>query len=334
MVRFWMALACALALTACQPVDPSSNGGGGDDNNDANNTNNSAADMGGAGDEDMGSSLPEGVDVTVATFNVQRLFDSTCNSGQCDAGDFEDAPSELQLESRFERIQRGIDALDADVIVLQEIETEELLEDALGTFAAEYQTIVFGETGGRASLDVAVISRGELLEVVEHRDAEQLELDGGGTERFARELLEVHLDLDGERVIVFGAHFISKRTDSDGDWREAEGARAAELAVEAASEHPDALVVLGGDLNDTPESRTLRVMDAAGMAVPTASLDAEQFYTYIYAGARQILDHVLFIDAEHVVLHPDGVEVFRDEGRSGFAGSDHAAMRGRFRLAR
>ena len=62
------------------------------------------------------------------------------------------------------------------------------------------------ETGLPASIDVAVLSRGTLLEVRRHRDRVLTRPDGTKT-TFSRELLEVHVDLRGQRLVMFAATF-------------------------------------------------------------------------------------------------------------------------------
>lgn len=285
-----------------------------------------------APEPDMRPELIDGADITVATFNVKRLFDTRCDSGRCGSGDFEETPSELALKSKVERIQRAIETLDADVIVFQEIEKEELLDKITEEVASEYPTRVFGETSFSASLDVAVIARGDLVTKREHRD-DRLQLDDGTTDRFARELLEVHVDIDGVRVIVFGAHYISQRDSSSDSRRRAEAKRTGELASAALASNPEALVVVAGDLNDVPGSDTIDLLDDAGLRITSAEVDSNAEYTHVYAGNRQILDHVLFFDTEYTDLGYDGVRAVRDQGAQTFGGSDHAAARGTFRVA-
>lgn len=276
--------------------------------------------------------LEPGVDVTIASFNVERLFDETCDSGQCGSGDFEEVPSTLSLDSKIDRIQRAVQKIDADVIVFQEIEKEALLDRVMASLKAEYPTQVFGETGFSASLDVAVVSRGSFVKKVTHRQ-ESIPLQSGGDTQFAREFLEVHLDVEGARVIVFGAHFISKRTSGSEPRRWAEANAAGKLAAEVSAQNPDALVAIAGDLNDTPDSLPIQAIADSGVTIPGRMLDRAVYYTHVYNSERQILDHVLYMDTDKVQLHPNGFIVTRDEGRDGLGGSDHASPRATFRVA-
>lgn len=331
------ALAMIVCLCGCPPVDPS----GDLDRPDLSSNAGGVRDMGGgAPGEEMGQSSPDaatmvellpGKDVSVATFNVQRLFDDQCDSGMCDAGDFEEVISRLSLNSKVERLQRAIQKIDADVIVLQELEKESLLDEIVEGLDGAYPTAVFGETSFAGSLDVAIISRGSYVTHKKHR-SRNITTQTGGTERFAREFLELHVDVQGKRVIVFGAHFISKRSSNSAPRRWAEANAAGEIASGVAMDNPEALVVVAGDLNDTPESAPLQAMASQGLKLPSASVDRDELYTHVFNGERQILDHVAYWPAAHVQEHPDGLRVTRDDGKDGLGNSDHASPKQLFRL--
>lgn len=320
---------CALALAGCPPEQPEVLDPG------TSADMRSAPDMrSGLGDmaPDMRPALPDGQDVRIASFNVERLFDTTCDSGRCAGDDFEELPSELALKSKLDRIQAAIERLDADIVVFQEIENEPLFKQLIEPFASTHPVQVFGETNFSASMDVAVLARGTLLETRTHRQ-DRIPLDGGGTEKFAREFLEVHVQLQGQRVIIFGAHFISKRSDSDGDWRLAEGRAAGKIARAAVEEFPQALVAIAGDLNDTPDSPALEAIASQGFVVPARGRSVSQYYTHVFSGNPQVIDHVLYWPGQDIVVGPQALEVFRDEGRQGFGGSDHASPRLSIRVA-
>ncbi|MCC7536562.1 MAG: endonuclease/exonuclease/phosphatase family protein, partial [Deltaproteobacteria bacterium] len=123
----------------------------------------------------------------------------------------------------------------------------------------------------------------------------------------------------------FGAHFRS-RVDDDPARRIAE-ARAAAAYVEAtARERPDAIVVLGGDLNDVPGSDTLDAIEQSGSLVRVArELDDAHAATYDYFGQLLALDHLYVEITAAGAPVPGTVRVRRDSSR-GLGGSDHAAL--------
>ena len=265
---------------------------------------------------------------TAATLNVRLLFDAKCDSGRCGPNDFEALPTQAELDVRVAQLQDAVRVLDPDVLVLQEVETEALFKRVLGPYAARYPTQIFGETGGAGSVDVGIAIKGEHLETRTHRQTPLTTRDGQRTS-FARELLEVHADMQGQRVIAFGAHLVSKRSD-EGPRREAEAQAAARIMAATAQEHPGAIVVLGGDLNDEPSSQTLRHFYDAGIASASAGLPAATYYTSRYLGDDIIIDYVLYARRPWLELDQNLLRVFRDAGATGYAGSDHAAVRAHF----
>lgn len=267
---------------------------------------------------------------TVATFNVQRLFDTTCNSGACGRNDFEEVNTPAKMEAEIARVRNAVRVLDADVIVFQEIETQALLEEVMQPFRDTYPTLVYGNTG-TPRLDIGIVTKGQLLKVEEYKDT-PLTTKSGTRTSFAREFLEVHSDFDGFRVVAFGAHFVSKRSAGMDDRREAEGTQAAQLMSYTGKLYNDSLVVLGGDLNDTPDSDTMAPFYQFGVKSASAGLGTDTFYTSSFQGERQAIDYVLYWGREGVELLPESVRAFHDEGRAGYEGSDHAAVRASFRV--
>lgn len=274
--------------------------------------------------------IPATKEITVASFNVKFLFDTTCNSGACGSDDFERLNTQEQMDAEIARVRNAVRVLDADVLVFQEVETEALLEEVMEPFRDKYPTLVFGNTGS-SRLDVGIVTKGQLLQVEKYKDM-PLTSPLGSRTSFAREFLEVHSDFDGLRVIAFGAHFISKFSSGTDDRREAEGIQAAQLMSYTGKLYNKGLVVLGGDLNDTPDSPTLAPFYKAGVKSASAGLSIDEFYTASFQGNRQSIDYVLYWGRKDVELLPESVRAFHDEGRSGYEGSDHAAVRATFRV--
>jgi len=266
-----------------------------------------------------------GPKIRVATFNVHRLFDTVCESGACAPGDYEALSSPQQLDARAAQLAGAIRALEADVISLQEIETQACLDALLARVGDAMPYGVLGEIGAPASVDVAILSKTPLETVTYHRAAEPLALPDGTITSFSRELLEVHVHAEGAKVVLFAAHFRSKVND-DPARRLAEAQASSRIVHALAAREPDALVILGGDLNDTPGSPPLDALTVAGGLIRVADdvPPAEQA-TYIYQGRGQSLDHLLVAPSTVATRVPRSSRVWRD-GTSGYGGSDHGAL--------
>lgn len=277
---------------------------------------------------DAGEDGPDGA-IRVASFNTHLFFDDVCESGACGQGDFEVQWTEAGFQARADQIAAGVRSLAPTAVLLQEVENQRALDLLAARLSDVLPVAVLGERGYPASVDVAVLARGDLLEVRRHA-SEPLTRPDGSTTYFARELLEVHLSIGGARVILFAAHLRSKNDDDPGR-RLAEAQAAARIALASGVEFPQALVVLGGDLNDVPGSSTLEALTGSGELLRVAQdLPPEQQVTYPGYGG-QALDHLLFDTRAGGSPVPGSVRVICDTPR-GFAGSDHCAIRADFAL--
>lgn len=285
----------------------------------------------GATTVDAGTKRP-GV-LRVATFNVHRYFDTVCQSGSCGPTDFEAVVSQATFDATTDKLAKGIALIDADIIALEEVETAgcvDALRAKLAAAGLDYPIAHLGETGSPGSVDVAVLARGTLPEFKTHRETPLLRADGTST-TFTRELLEVRMTFGARRVVMFAAHFRSQVDDDPG--RRLAEAKAARLIMGAtATELPEALVVLGGDLNDRPGSPPINAMEEGGTLLRVAKdiPEADQG-TFVFNGTKTALDHVFVVAGQAKRYVPKSATVYRDEPR-GFAGSDHASLAADFSI--
>lgn len=274
---------------------------------------------------------PPAGSIRIATWNVHFFWDDVCDSEDCGPGAFEEELSPAEFEVRANAVAAAVRGLDADIVLLQEVESERALAAVLERLYPEYAAARLGEIGFAASVDVAVLVRDELRGVATHR-GQPIVLPSGETTWFAREFLEAHVRVRDTRVIVFAAHFRSQH-DDDPERRLAEAQAAHDIVAAAAAAHPDALVVMGGDLNDVPGSPTLRALEDSGaLQRVAAELSDEDAGTYWFDGP-QALDHLLVATGAAGGYVAGTVEVVTDEPLwLEYGGSDHAALRAEFLL--
>ncbi len=290
---------------------------------------------GGSGgvNEDPTTTRRDGV-LRIGHLNVRRYFDTTCESNDCKAGGFEEVVTEEEFESRTKQLAFGLARLEADVITLAEVESQASLDALQAKLKAEgldYPVAYLGETGAPGSVDVAVLARGTLESVKTYRKETPLEREDGTKTQFTRELPEVHLKIGSHAVIVFAAHFRSK-ADDDPQRRLAEAKATHTIMVATGEANPDALVLLGGDLNDVPGSAPIDALEADGALVRVAKdLPAASQGTYTFGGEKQAIDHIFTTAAGGSAYVAGSAAVVRD-GNGGLAGSDHAALHADFNL--
>jgi uncharacterized protein len=292
-----VSLWCALALLACEPVD--------------------------AG-QDAGLDAGPALRLRVATFNVKLFFDTMCQSGQCAAGDFEQVLTPQAFDARANELSQAIMGFDADVVSLQELETQACLDAILRHLTGALPHGALGEIGSSGSVDVAILSKTPLERVVGHRSEPLFRPDGTRT-TFSREFLEVHVRAaNGTEVVVFAAHFRSKSSDDPGR-RLAEAQTSRRIVTELATAQPEALVVMAGDLNDTPGSPPMEALTAdGGLLRVAADLPIADQYTYIFNGRGEAIDHILQAVTPAAFAVPRSTIVWKNS--RGFAGSDHYAV--------
>jgi len=265
--------------------------------------------------------------VRIASLNVHLFFDTVCQSGRCAPGDFEQQPTEAAFEARADQIAQGLRALNPSIVLLQEIETRASLDALKSRLGDILPSSVMSSVGGPGSVNTAVLAQGALLEFHLHTD--RLTRPDGTATSFTRALVEVHVSLDGARVIVFDAHFRSKSNDDPGR-RLAEAQASGQIISAAAAKFPDALVVFGGDLNDEPGSPPMDALEANPQLWRVEQvLPLAQQVTYPSWGSR--LDHLFQQTAAAGAFLPGQVRVTCDSPR-GYAGSDHCAISADFAL--
>ncbi|BDG08234.1 endonuclease/exonuclease/phosphatase family protein [Anaeromyxobacter paludicola] len=223
----------------------------------------------------------------LVTWNVHDLFDESDDPLTQDP-----VPRPDTVARKLARVGAVLARLDADVIVLQEVESLALLERlARGPPLAALGYVHLHLTEGRdpRGIDVAVLSRRPLARCVSHL----ADRDAAGAHLFSRDLSEVHLAVAGRPVVLLAAHLASKREPQDA-LRAAQAARADAIARDLLSGLPGALVVVAGDLNDLPGSAPLRPLLADPLLADLGALVAPaDAYTYTPPAYRGRLDYLV-----------------------------------------
>jgi uncharacterized protein len=268
----------------------------------------------------------------IATYNTARFFDTTCDTHTCGADEYEPAVSAEAFENKLASVAASVRQLDADVVLVQEVETQAVLDQLAARLEGAYPTALLAETDGVASVDVGVLAKYPVLETRRHRQ-DPIPLATGGTTTFAREFFEVRLQHDDGPFTVFVAHFRSKR-DDDPTRREAEDNAARAIVLAAHAERPDELLVWGGDLNDHPGSPPFDAIfaDDLLLRVVAADLPYPADTTSQFEGTREAIDHLIMPTDTATRYIAGSARVFRGTKTVGFGSSDHAAVRASFRL--
>jgi len=271
--------------------------------------------------------------LSLATFNVENLFDS-----EDDPGHEDDLPSAGQVADKLEQLGRAIRDLDADLLALQEVENKAVLErlntEQLGGMGYAHLRLVEGND--YRGLDVALLSRFPIKTAISHASDRFTGVDGDGTNYgFSRDCLEVNLEpASGRTLVLLINHLRAKSNTSTleaNNRRYAQANRVREILGEHLARDPQANVAVLGDMNDTPDSRTLELL-TSGPPRLTDPLDAGQGdrYTYVYRGEEQQIDYILLSPGLAADLSAGSARVRYDSSFS--RASDHFPVFARFTL--
>ena len=145
-----------------------------------------------------------GPGIRIACYNAESLHD-TIPDRLIDDGDYTPRGARQWNGERYRlkigHIARVIDELDADLLLLTEIENESVLRDLMLATSSDYNYI-HRHTSDRRGMDIALLYRGSLFFPGRVR-----QIAGPG---LPRELLVVDGLLDGEPLTLIGAHLPSQ----------------------------------------------------------------------------------------------------------------------------
>jgi endonuclease/exonuclease/phosphatase family metal-dependent hydrolase len=234
--------------------------------------------------------------VRIATWNVHDLFDEV--DRLLPPGERDAVPTPEAVEAKLDAVAAVLLLLDADVVLLQEVEHGAVLRRlALRTGYAEARLVEGTDPRG---IDVAALSRLPLEAYVSHLG----ERDAAGRPLWPRDCVEVHAGGAARPLVVVGTHLSSALSD-DGTRRTEQAARLRAIADALRAARPGAVVVAGGDLNDRPGSAPLAPLLADGAWIDAVPAGAP---TWIGASASARLDYLLVAAEDATTLA--GAEVF------------------------
>lgn len=267
---------------------------------------------------------------TLASYNAHDLFDTV---GEPRNEHLRLAENELR--NKLTRLGRALHVLDADVVGLMEVETLAVLQrlnrDALSDLGYREAILLEGNDPERG-IDVALLSRFPVSQVVSHAQETWIGPDGVERRLFSRDCLECHVSLPGgDTLVVLVNHFKSKRGGEAESQalRTAQAARVRAIADDLWVKFP--LVAVVGDLNDTPGSDALHPVlsgdysDLAAWDVPEANC-----YSFVHQGQPERIDYMLASPGLARRFVPGSVLMPHDDWAR--RASDHTPIRAAFGL--
>ena len=255
-------LACGSSDEATTPRPGSSTGGAA-----------GAAGQAGSGGSSAGAAGKGTVQVRVATFNAENLFNDKIDGEPGIQDEAMSTPTTAGYKAKLSAVSEILGLTGADVIALQEVENQAVLDDlsAQPGLTKNYPTRISIPGNDPRGIDVALLSTYPAVDVFTHKD----ELFTGSTAmgdsfKFSRDCLEVHLAINGVRLVVLVSHFKAKLADNPAK-RLAEAERTRAIANAASAKYPEAAVLIIGDFNDFPGSPPINALQGAAPDLYTSA---------------------------------------------------------------
>lgn len=275
----------------------------------------------------MGQSddLPETTGLRIGTFNAEFLFDGVDNEGQAD---FPWKGDPALARAHRDSVARVIRALDADVLMVEEVENLETLEMLVSESLADlgYTAYLVNGQDNFTGQDVGLLSRIPVDEV--GRTNERVQVGTTRQQYGVSKNLWARLDLGGIPTTLIGVHFLARPDDVERKPRREAQAEVIRQFVAQEMAAGRAVAVLG-DFNDfddatpdragsAPISEVLATIKTAGpgpeddLRNVAAEVPQEDRYTAFWDRNRNDeIDPGEFSSLDHILLSPRLYESLR-----------------------
>lgn len=239
--------------------------------------------------------------ITIMSWNLQNLFDGVDNGDEYDDFSVVDGKwSDSLYQKRLKNISKIILLNHPDILGVQEIEGQSILFDLQKDYLEEYKYIVSSKDEG--AIETGFISKYPIIKVGKIKPSNG---DYG-----VRSLLEIHVDVNGNELVLINNHWKSKR----GDFTENLRIESSTALKKRVVELKDYEVVVLGDFNENYDEykrvgksyNTALMFEEVGKGITitdSKKLDNSELYTpwpnaeepgsYFYNGNWETIDHFL-----------------------------------------
>lgn len=269
---------------------------------------------------DAGSTPNDPMPLRVANWNVHNLENDKDDSG----APGETIVSTAEYTAHRKAVGKVLNQIDADVLVLVEVENKAVLDDLNKTeLGGKYTASSLIDGNDYRGVDIGVLSKYPIDSVVSHKD-EGFPLNGtqGPNYYYSRDCPEIHIAFNGRKMVFLGTHLKAKSND-DPIKRLAEAQHTRAIADSLAKQDPSRAIVILGDFNDTPDSPPYLATVGTGAtkyADATLPLAAADRWSYNFQGKLELIDYQFvnpvlapMLDAQSVTIkHSADVDTASD----------------------
>lgn len=221
--------------------------------------------------------------IRIVSYNMLNMFDQTDDPGL--EGEYDDLPMATN-DDRCRALAKAITAMDADILCVQEVESEEALKWFRDTYIPElgYDHIASRDVGYYRGVEQGVLSRYPISAITTWseedlsdmqgkkaggKDAGWADCDGEQGSSFQRSpiMVDVEIPATADWIQPYEISLVVVHHKSGRDYncqRESEALQIVELLEKRVSENPDVNLVVLGDFNASPSAKSVAVYQDAG----------------------------------------------------------------------
>ena len=240
------------------------------------------------------------IEINILLLNTEFFFDNEEPYGKV-VGESLPVPTAEQYEAKAKAIAGLIDAHQANLVGLVEVENQAVVEKVKSYLESPDDWKIAFDEGRDAytGQDVAILTKfkiapGSVTNFPEEREVffvKDEERDVNPSK-----ILGVELKIADEPFYILIAHLISRRNPANNPKRLAQANVLRRQAVKAMIDEKNVIVM--GDMNDTPGTSVVKRLrgfdDIWADLIQTANaVEPDERYTYIHEGQKNLLDHVL-----------------------------------------
>ena len=266
---------------------------------------------------------------TIAFYNIENLFDTEDDIHTNDDAFLPDADkrwTEKRYRNKIRKLsqvisQIGDEAIDQPpaIVGLAEVENKNVVEDLIGgKFLKHYNyDIVHYDSSDERGIDVALIYNSTIFEV-SHSETFSVYLEKeDGSRDFTRDILLVTGRLDGEQIHIIINHWSSRREgEKETEYKRLAAADKVNTIIEILNKtYDDPKVVVMGDFNDTPQSKSLLSIEHnSSLYNPFKTISTHDRGSLNHAFEWYIFDQIListnFFDATSTKFNLSKADIF------------------------
>ncbi len=275
---------------------------------------------------------------TIGFYNLENLFDIEDDPNILDDDFTEDSPrnwNQDRYEKKIRKLGKVISNLGYQetshppiIVGVAEVENDEVLRNLVNSKYLKSKNYNFChfESPDERGIDTALLYREEFFTVL-HSEAIPLYINGKYGERdYTRDILYVKGEIEGNIIHLLVNHWPSRRSGYDQTVykRIAAASKNREIINDILSEEPEAKIIVMGDFNDNPTSKSVKDLVNTDFYNPMEKLLTLDSGTLNYRGEWNIFDQIIisnnFLKPHDNPLQFEDSEIFNPKELQEYSG--------------